>query len=250
MRNPFKPSAGTRPPEIIGRAGLLDAFDRELNHGSGTPGPTIIAGPRGIGKTVMLREVEDLACSHGWGVISETATTGLVGRLREWVRLQAQDRSDVSAPSGAEGAGLVITVDEIHAVDRRELAKIGSDLEHFVSEGRPVALVVAGLPALVEELLTKESAAFLLSADRIVLRNVAVLAVEESLARTFKQGGFEMPAEIRHQVAEATEGYPFMVQLTGYNLWREAVAAHGLAPAAVARAIERAQERLARANLV
>lgn len=197
--------------------------------------PVIITGVRGVGKTVMLGVAGNLARGRGWDVISETATRGLAGRLREWIRRQ--------------GAGVVITVDEIHAVSHPELARVCADLERLAAEGPPVALVVAGLPALIDELLTHESAAFLLSADRVVLHNVALRAVEESLARTFTAGGIDVPFGILHRAAEATEGCPFMVQLVGYHLWREAVARCGLTPSAVAGAIARAQERLSRTDL-
>ncbi len=37
MENPFRPSAGATPPEIIGRAGLLDEFDYGLTLGLERP---------------------------------------------------------------------------------------------------------------------------------------------------------------------------------------------------------------------
>lgn len=243
MRNPFRPSAGSPPPELIGRSGVLDAFDQRLRQGFGTP--TIITGARGIGKTVMLGVAEELARSHGWDVISETATAGLAGRLRESVRRLTEDRSSVSTPGESRGPGLVITVDEIHAVNRSELAEIGAGLESFAG-GLPFALVVAGLPAEVSELLAEEAAAFLWPADRIVLRNVAVDDVESSLARTFAAGGFAAPAGMMRQAAEATDGYPYLVQLVGYCLWREAERQSTLTATMMARAIEEAQKRYAR----
>ena len=55
MENPFRPTAGASPPEIIGRAGLLDEFAYGLRLRSGAPGLlTIFTGARGVGKTVML----------------------------------------------------------------------------------------------------------------------------------------------------------------------------------------------------
>jgi hypothetical protein len=161
----------------------------------------------------------------------------LAGRLQEWI------------PRQTKPAGLVITVDEIHAVNRHELAQIGAALENLISEGRRVALVVAGLPAEVDELLADESAAFFRSADRIVLHNVAVDDVEESFARTFTAGGFDMPAKILRQASEATEGYPYLVQLVGYFLWRELEGGHSVTVAAASRAIGCAQDRIARTDL-
>lgn len=48
MQNPFKPTAGDTPPELVGRAGLLDEFEYGLQQGSGAPGLlTIITGSKG-----------------------------------------------------------------------------------------------------------------------------------------------------------------------------------------------------------
>ncbi|WP_319651285.1 MULTISPECIES: AAA family ATPase [unclassified Corynebacterium] len=58
---------------------------------------SLVVGPRGIGKTVLLNALEDEAeARHGWRVISETATTGFVRRLRDKiVRFLTQNKSKV-----------------------------------------------------------------------------------------------------------------------------------------------------------
>jgi hypothetical protein len=67
MENPFRPSAGAAPPEILGRAGGLDEFEYGLRLLSGAPGLlTIFTCARGIGKTVMLGAAHDLAREQGW----------------------------------------------------------------------------------------------------------------------------------------------------------------------------------------
>lgn len=254
MQNPFRPSAGAPPPELIGRAGLLDSG---ASKGSGAPRLlTIITGARGIGKTVMLGVAQDLARGHGWYVISETATTDLAGRLGESLRRLAEDLSDVSAVGGWQvirsdlfrrlqeaDSGLLITVDEIHAVGREDLAQIGAAFRYLTHSGLPVVLVVAGLPGEVSELLNSEPAEFLRQGDRIVLRNVAVADVESSFRRTFHAGRFEASAGAFRLAAEATDGYPFLIQLIGYFLWQEAEGGGGLTAASLARAIERAHRR-------
>lgn len=140
-------------------------------------------------------------------------------------------------------------MDEIHAESRHELAQISATLDNLASDGRRVALVVAGLPAPVDELLADESAAFLRSADRVFLHNVAVEDVEESFAKTFTTGGFDIPAKVIRRAAEVTEGYPYIAQLVGHSLWREVEGGHDSTTATVDRAIGRAQDRLARTNL-
>jgi hypothetical protein len=68
VQNPFKPTAGATPPDLIGRAGLLDEFEYGLRQGSGAPGLlTIITGARGIGKTVRTSKL----MSSGWKPSSE-----------------------------------------------------------------------------------------------------------------------------------------------------------------------------------
>src|SRR3954464_9010549 len=80
--NPFRPSTGASPPELIGRTQLLDAIGDSLDEGPGSPGRvSIFTGQRGVGKTVMLNESADLAMRRGWHHIDLTATPGLLARL-------------------------------------------------------------------------------------------------------------------------------------------------------------------------
>ena len=48
MENPFRPTAGAAPPDLVGRGGVLDEFAYGLHIGSGAPGLlTIFTGARG-----------------------------------------------------------------------------------------------------------------------------------------------------------------------------------------------------------
>ncbi|TFB71883.1 ATP-binding protein [Cryobacterium glaciale] len=283
MDNPFRPSAGATPPQILGRAGLLDEFDYGLTLGSGAPGLlTIFTGARGIGKTVMLGAAHDLARSHGWAVISETATDGFMGRIGESMRQLADElgtgpqvrRITAIAAAGfsvttqlpperqvawrsigetllrlldARDTGLIITVDEIHAADRSELAQLAANIQHFIQDQLPIGLVFAGLPSAVSDLLNEGVATFLRRADKIDLHAAAVRDVEASFAETFTAAGFQVTPDLVRQSAGATGGYPFLIQLVGYFLWREAEVNDGILSArAVERAIEAAHRRNAR----
>lgn len=60
--NPFKPTAGMNPPELIGRDAVLDDFAEALENGPGAPDRLMrISGVRGTGKTVLLNALGDLA---------------------------------------------------------------------------------------------------------------------------------------------------------------------------------------------
>lgn len=66
VRNPYAPGAGTRPPELAGRAELLQSADIMLQRvaiGRHTKS-MILVGLRGVGKTVLLNEIDRLADNH------------------------------------------------------------------------------------------------------------------------------------------------------------------------------------------
>ncbi|QOT18584.1 AAA family ATPase [Paenarthrobacter sp. YJN-5] len=280
MLNPFKPTAGATPPALVGRAGLLDEFEYGLQQGSGAPGLlTIITGSRGIGKTVMLNEAEGIAREQGWAVISRTATPGFLGGIGDDM-LRLLDELGDGPPSrkitafsaagfglttqlpperandwrriggellrrlGEKGTGLVITIDEIHAVDRTEISQLAADVQHFIREGLPVGLIFAGLPSAVSDLLNEGVATFLRRADRINLHEAAIAEVTASYKELFSQGGIDVTPGLISKAAEATEGYPFLIQLVGYFLWLEAGKADwALNEDSVERAIRAAERR-------
>jgi hypothetical protein len=63
VRNPYAPGAGSQPPELAGREGLLDAAAVALDRvRAGRYERSFIAvGLRGVGKTVLLNRVRELA---------------------------------------------------------------------------------------------------------------------------------------------------------------------------------------------
>ena len=68
--NPFKPTAGKRPPMLIGRESVIEDFEEGLDNGAGAPGRLmLITGNRGCGKTVLLRELQRLANARMGGCL-------------------------------------------------------------------------------------------------------------------------------------------------------------------------------------
>jgi hypothetical protein len=68
VRNPYAPGAGTRPPALVGRDREIEAMDVALQRLLlGKDGRSqLLTGLRGVGKTVLLNEFEDLADSRGF----------------------------------------------------------------------------------------------------------------------------------------------------------------------------------------
>lgn len=222
---------------------------------------TLYTGARGTGKTVMLNEVEDLARQQGWKVIAETATAGLVTRLvsEHLPKLLADTDPDgaatrltgFSAPMGlggaswetreaheaspalrsqltlacdllaAHGAGLLLTLDEIHHLQVGELREVATALQHLVREEREIGFAGAGLPSAVSAVLNDDVLTFLRRADRHSLGRVPLREVVTAIAEPIEAAGRHISRELVTRAAEATGGYPFLIQLVGYHLWRQ-----------------------------
>lgn len=262
-RNPFKPSAGALPPMLVGRADVIETFSESLDDGPGAPGRlTIFTGPRGVGKTVMLTEVAEKARPLGWLVMADVATAGLVERL---THTAGRHHSELGTPSprpltgftlpGIGGGatfdapppgvsdlreqltallgvlepregGVLIAVDEVHRQAREDLRALSTTFQLLTSEGRNIALVLAGLPSAVSDLLSDDVLTFLRRANREVLDDVSLEDVAEALRLTITANGRRIDRDALQVAAEATVGYPFMIQLVGYHIWRRADGDH------------------------
>jgi hypothetical protein len=227
----------------------------------------------------MLSAAEGIARAHGWAVISRTATPGFLAGVGDDMLALVEELGDgpparkITAFSAAgfglttqipperaadwrrtgnellrllhtQGTGLVITIDEIHAVDRTEISQLAADVQHFIRDGLPIGLIFAGLPSAVSDLLNEGVATFLRRADRINLHEAAITEVTASYNELFSQGGISISPDLTNEAAEATAGYPFLIQLVGYYLWLEAdKAGWKLDQSSVQRAIAAAQRR-------
>ncbi len=245
---------------------------------------TIYTGARGTGKTVMLNEVEDLARQRGWRIVAETATTGLVDRLVDehlpallaetepaagmttmtglsaplvlggatWRTRQAHKaapalRTRLTAICellATNGTGLLLTVDEIHRQVLAELREVATVLQHLVREEREIAFAGAGLPSAVSAVLNDDVLTFLRRADRRLLGPVPMDEVATAITEPFERGERQIEPALSARAAEATGGYPFLIQLVGYHIWRQPPGEGAVADAAVDAGIAAARRRL------
>jgi hypothetical protein len=71
IKNPFSPGAGSPPPELVGREGILEQARILLGRvKEKRPEKSILlTGLRGVGKTVLLNEIERLAGKSGYRTV-------------------------------------------------------------------------------------------------------------------------------------------------------------------------------------
>ena len=221
---------------------------------------TIYTGARGSGKTVMLNAVEDRAREQGWVVISETASPGFVDRivrqhlpglLRDFDPGAVRRRlTGITGPLGAggatwsaveahladaglrnqaalltdllaeNGAGLLITLDEIHRNQIGELRELATTVQHAFREERELAFVGAGCASAVSDVVNDEVLTFLRRAERHHLGSVGRDDVARAIREPVEANGRQLADDVLAEMVEGTRGYPFLIQLVGARVWR------------------------------
>lgn len=253
-RNPFTPAFGSMPSVLAGRNDFLERMTTAFENGPGDPNlSTMVVGPRGSGKTVLLSRVRELASAEGWITAGTTALPGMLEDLYEQSLLAGEHI--VSEDSGkrlsslrigplsaswenervyegnwrtrmtrlleqldAYGTGLLITVDEATA-DLDEMILLAATYQHFVTEGRKVALVMASLPYHANRLVTDKSVSFLRRSAQEDLSRISDADVMSAFIRTIEEAGKTIEPEALDACVKAIGGFPFMMQLVGYRAW-------------------------------
>ena len=247
MRNPFKPTAGAEPPILIGRDDVVLAFEEGLDNGCGAPGRLMrISGPRGSGKTVLLNDLGDRARDAGWKVVDVSAGSDFLSDLFHELAPQrelsgakvslnlpfasgevslVQDEPslrDLIRKASESSAGLLVTVDEVQDAELGQMQTMAHAVQHLIREGKDVAFVFAGLPMGVADLINGKAMTFLRRALSEELGAINIQEVSLSLGDSFRGTGMDVSKDVLSELAEATGGYPYLIQLVGYYVWQRA----------------------------
>lgn len=255
MDNPFAPGFGTQPPLLAGRDGLLRRIASAMAAGPRHPDSTlVITGARGTGKTVLLNAAEGEGRARGWAVIAMSASeeggltwnvasaasdpdrwpeqwrqqavgfeTDVRGRLspvvsgRQTLRAALTRLADTAA---ARDAGVLVTVDELQAVDTEDARTFANAIQHVARrEQRPLMFIGAGLPEVEDTVLGDDGITFFQRCRRSTIGTISDEDVRVALQQPIiDSGGWIESGALEAAVASAS-GYPFMVQLIGFHAW-------------------------------
>lgn len=216
----------------------------------------VLYGPRGNGKTALLRwVVQAIAAGNECASESEPAietlwlTPSQIGSIADLVEEVAPPSASerfrverVGVPGvvdvrvGAEGRAartlsrvlsdrvgrtpFVLFVDEAHTLD----AEVGYTLlnaSQVVSGEAPFLLVLAGTPDL-EDRLDAMRVSFWDRAERMRLGRLTEAAAGEAIRRPLADEGVGIEADLLVGIHGDHHGYPFFVQHWGRELWRRA----------------------------
>ena len=261
LRSPkFSPGAGTTPPVLAGRerekAVITQALE-DLREGFNPTSNIALIGPRGNGKTALLRWV-GAHVDHYEGNIKCKALnpacfsshSDLVGALADQGMFATfiSDAHSASinllgsgiGPSDQEAAegllrpvldrrcsnkGLALLIDEAHTLNRNpDVARaFFNDAQALAGKGRPLLLILAGTPDTSSR-LNEIEATFWNRLDKIGIGRLDAAASQEALRVPLDRMGYCINADTLDQAVKAAQCYPYFLQLVGRELHRSAKA--------------------------
>lgn len=251
----FQPTFGNRPNQYIGRDDIIEGFIQGLREPSGSRNRcTLFLGQRGMGKTALLLELGDRAVEEGFVVARVTAIEGMPKAIIEQVQLNGaqyfnNDKVKVTGFNAGilgfsfgltfseaaerqygfrskmsllcdrlaeKGKGVLILIDEV--CSSTAMREVASAYQELVGDGKNIAIAMAGLPHAVSTVLNDTVLTFLNRATKVNLGLISTNIIRAYYEQVFDSLGFKTTDEILDKAAEATRGFPYMMQLIGYYL--------------------------------
>lgn len=198
VRNPFAPGAGSRPPELAGRETILEDAHTAIQRAMlGRPSRSqMLLGLRGVGKTVLLGKIEEMAEAAGHVTSSIEAPEGktlselLVPKINQALRKLSTSesakakahqafralRSFASTFKLSYGDASILVDPEVGVADSGDME---ADLpELFVSVGEAAKAAGRAWTLLIDEvqyLRSKDLAALIVAIHKANQRDLPVL---------------------------------------------------------------------------
>ena len=259
--NPFKPGSGHLPPYLAGRSDEQDAFRNNLvdmSAGESPSAATVLYGPRGMGKTVLLRwfknEVEgsvekDDSIRLVWVTPNQLESPSdlwkcLMPPQTLKSKLTPEDLTagfniEVFSASATWKAKdlfkqtfqktlieqckkqpLILLMDEAHKMDT-DLCNNLLNLHQIISPESPFMLVLAGTPGL-RHFLSGVNATFVERSEMIGLGRLDEQAAADAIVKPFEEQGIQITEDALSIIVEDSQCYPYFLQVWGKSLWMEA----------------------------
>jgi len=256
MTNPFNPSFGKRPSHFIGRKDIQRELMFAVDDINSPWRTTLITGIRGSGKTALLSDLriryEDKNVATILLVPSDrmlnSLIVGLLNAFPKKLLPRLPELKELSLNVGVGGAKfgmkndesyiqntfeyqfaklmdaynkynvpVVLLIDEAqkHTSEMRELIII---YQQYIMQDYNISMVMTGLPKVISDVLNDDVLTFMRRSKQVSLDNLPIDFVKLEYRQIFK--GL-MDLETINNAADATLGYPYLIQLVGYYLWQE-----------------------------
>lgn len=255
---PFLPTFGNKADPLIGRSAILDDISQGLRSSPGYPTrASLIIGQRGTGKTALLLEIAEQAEELGYVVAQAAANESMNEDILQAIQMKGEQfiaeskRKITGISAGALGfsfgltfneetkknygfriklellcekmssvdKGILMLIDEVQASNEgmRELA---TAYQYLVGKGMNIAITMAGLPHSISSVLNDDVLTFLNRAYKIELQPLPLTEVRRYYSKALSDLGKTLSLDLADTLAQASDGYPYLFQLIGFNLVR------------------------------
>lgn len=257
FENPFTPGYGQRPPHLAGRKDeIYDIFKYvgATANGDLVARDVVIYGPRGSGKTALLRvvgeELEKLRVNATLELMSATdmqsaedARRELVGVVGQslWEALKPQEwgldwrgvqakwhRGELSRSEVRKGLvakckskPLILLIDEAHLMSPAACGELLNEVLTIRGRGGPIIVVLAGKPRLAE-LGNLSQVSFLERGEIMSLGLLDEQSSGDAVRIPLGETGIGIAETALQRVVADCQGYPQFLQLWGSALWQRA----------------------------
>jgi len=256
MENIFSPTFGYRPQYMVGRNTEISEFMKGLAGAPGHPNrATFFIGQRGMGKTVLLLELAERAKEIDFLPVRVAAGVKMLDEIIEEIQTSGEKYINerklpvktISAGAFGFSMGLTFTdeiqknygfrtklsllcevltkqkkgvlflIDEIRATSP-EMREFATTYQHLVGDGMNVAVIMAGLPNAISSVLNDDILTFLYRAHKVTLNPLKITDVNACYYKALSSVNINFDASMIDIAAQATDGYPYLLQLIGYNI--------------------------------
>ncbi|MDR3191162.1 MAG: ATP-binding protein [Lactobacillaceae bacterium] len=262
MDNPFTISVGEPLTIFIGRKELRERILDVILFGKTEFQTTLIKGVRGIGKTVLSREIITEATKQGahgifipamdfdklepavlnglaqWvdevtlSKITFSINLGIVSTSSEFTASYAArgdlytDGKKLLDALHAKNKWIIIAIDEVQA-HVQAIADFVATYQQWLGDGYKVMLIMNGVADEIDELLTNKSVTFMRRAKQAKLVSLNDFEEIANVYQTaFSKKNVGLSIEKAKYLAKLSKGYPYAVQLIGYFLWEQSNSGH------------------------
>ena len=219
--------------------GLLDRIANTIAQaGEGHEGLNMAtAGSSEISRSIGI----NLGLLSGQWETSKAAGPRTRGGLREQL-------TALTSAAQRAGTSVLLTVDELHAIDREEARRLAGDLQHITKRARmPLAFVGAGLAEMQMTLMLDKKLTFFHRCEQYTTEPLTPTDAASGLRRTVIEAEGSIDKDALMAAASFVRGSPYRLQVIGHTAWKMAGAPKGVVDAdAVESSLDLADETVTR----
>jgi len=245
----------------------------------------MLIGQRGTGKTALLLEFAERAQKKNYITAKVTANAQLLSDILQVIQSQGakfvkgkKSISEVNTEVNIKGIGfslgltfneeteknygfriklsllldklskynkgVLLLVDEVQS-SSDSIRELATTYQHLIGEEKNIAIVMAGLPSALSSVLNDKILTFLNRAKQIKMNPIPISEVRQFYQESFENNKQEISDKALEKAAKATQGFPYLLQLIGYQIERNCAGLKVISDQCVQSAIKEAKAALA-----